>query len=147
MRKHCYKRLSKICEATKKSEPELAYALGLSRAALKSVDDPVVPLYIQLALSAQLASLDPDPMFRSKPQRIRLPRVCALVKKTEVELAQMLGISPIALRMIARSSPPLYLQFALTALIVGLEPDSRVNSELFINYVSSQSEAFLLAGC
>ena len=57
-------RLAKICARVGMSECELAYALGLSRAALKSVEWPDAPLYLKLALTALLDGLEPDPIFR-----------------------------------------------------------------------------------
>lgn len=58
-------RLAKVCARVGKSENELAYALGLSRAALKSIERPDAPLYLKLALTALLDGLEPDPVFRS----------------------------------------------------------------------------------
>lgn len=56
-------RLAKVCAALDKSECELAYALGLSRAALKAIDRPGAPLYLKLALTALIEGLEPAPFF------------------------------------------------------------------------------------
>ncbi|ASV88174.1 hypothetical protein CES85_3626 (plasmid) [Ochrobactrum quorumnocens] len=56
-------RLAAACKTLKKSELELAHALGLSRAALKSIDRRDAPLYLKLALTAMMAELEPDPLF------------------------------------------------------------------------------------
>lgn len=56
-------RLAIACKTLKKSELELAHALGLSRAALKSIDRSDAPLYLKLALTAMMAQLEPDPLF------------------------------------------------------------------------------------
>ena len=63
-------RLAKVCARVGKSEYELAHALGLSRAALKSIERPDAPLYLKLALTALLDGLEPDPVFRSTDENI-----------------------------------------------------------------------------
>lgn len=56
-------RLAKVCENLNMTEGQLAYRLGLSLAALKSVERRKVPLYLQLALSAMMDGLEPYPLF------------------------------------------------------------------------------------
>lgn len=57
-------RLAKVCAVLDKSECELAYALGMSRAALKAIDRPGAPLYLKLALTALIEGLEPAQFFQ-----------------------------------------------------------------------------------
>ncbi|TCQ72366.1 hypothetical protein EDF68_12215 [Ochrobactrum sp. BH3] len=56
-------RLAKVCETLNMTEAQLVYQLGLSLAALKSVERREVPLYLQLALTAMMDGLQPNPLF------------------------------------------------------------------------------------
>lgn len=51
------------CKRLNTTECQLASRLGLSRAALKSIERPDAPLYLQLALTAMMDGLQPYPMF------------------------------------------------------------------------------------
>ncbi|NKC51705.1 hypothetical protein HED63_20750 [Ochrobactrum cytisi] len=57
-------RLAKVCEILNMTEGQLVSALGLSRAALKSVERQEVPLYLQLALTAMMDGVQPSPLFQ-----------------------------------------------------------------------------------
>ncbi len=59
---------------------------------------------------------------RGQPVKFRLAKVCAVLDKSECELAHALGLSRAALRAIDRPGAPLYLKLALTAMMDGLEP-------------------------
>ncbi|MBA8862848.1 uncharacterized protein (UPF0261 family) [Ochrobactrum anthropi] len=59
---------------------------------------------------------------RGQPGKFRLAKVCAVLDKSECELAYLLGLSRAALKAIDRPGAPLYLKLALTALMDGLEP-------------------------
>ncbi|WP_433762939.1 hypothetical protein [Brucella anthropi] len=61
--KPAHYRLAEVCKRLNTTECQLASRLGLSRAALKSIERPDAPLYLQLALTAMMESLQPDPMF------------------------------------------------------------------------------------
>ena len=56
-------RLAKVCETLNMTEGQLVYQLGLSLAALKSVERREVPLYLQLALTAMMDGLQPNLLF------------------------------------------------------------------------------------
>lgn len=58
-------KLDGICSALNTSEKELAHHLGLSLAALKAINRSDPPLYLQLALTALLSALGPDPRLVS----------------------------------------------------------------------------------
>lgn len=53
----------------------------------------------------------------------KLATICAMLNKSEIELANFLGLSLAALKSIDRPTPPLYLKLALTGIIHELEPD------------------------
>ncbi len=53
-------KLAAVCTILNKSELELAHALGLSLAALKSIDRPDPPLYLTLALAALIDGSVPE---------------------------------------------------------------------------------------
>lgn len=57
-------RLAKVCEVMNTTEGQLVHQLGLSLAALKSIERPDAPLYLQLALTALMDGVHPNPMFR-----------------------------------------------------------------------------------
>ncbi|MBA8822626.1 hypothetical protein WKW50_20640 [Ochrobactrum sp. GPK 3] len=59
---------------------------------------------------------------RGQAVKFRLAKVCAILNKTECELAHTLGLSRAALKAIDRRGAPLYLQLALTALMAGTQP-------------------------
>lgn len=58
-------KLEGICSALNTSEKELAHRLGLSLAALNAINRPNPPLYLQLALTAIMSDLRPDPGLAS----------------------------------------------------------------------------------
>ncbi|MGN7963641.1 hypothetical protein [Brucella sp. 22210] len=58
-------KLSRICASLNMSEQELAYALGISRVALKAIERPDAPLYLRLALAALLSGMDPDDVLNA----------------------------------------------------------------------------------
>lgn len=60
MGRRAYDKLARICASLNTSEQELAYALGISRVALKAIERPDAPLYLRLALAALLSDMDPD---------------------------------------------------------------------------------------
>lgn len=59
-------KLATVCSTVEKSENELAHLLGMSLAALKAIDRPGAPLYLQLALTGLMMELEPNPLFRSR---------------------------------------------------------------------------------
>jgi hypothetical protein len=59
---------------------------------------------------------------RGQAVKLRLAKVCAVLNKSECELAHTLGLSRAALKAIDRRGAPLYLQLALTALMAGTQP-------------------------
>ncbi|KAB2697844.1 hypothetical protein WKW50_09415 [Ochrobactrum sp. GPK 3] len=65
MGRRAYDKLAKICASLNTSEQELAYALGISRIALKSIERPDAPLYLRLALAALLSDMDPDEVLNA----------------------------------------------------------------------------------
>ncbi|MGK9086263.1 hypothetical protein KXR64_21050 [Brucella intermedia] len=60
---------------------------------------------------------------RGRNPNFKLATVCSAVDKSENELAHLLGISLAALKAIDHRNPPLYLQLALTGLLMELEPN------------------------
>ena len=64
-------RLAGVCEDLNMTKGQLAYHLGLSLAALKSVEPKDVPLYLQLALTAMMDGLQPNPLFLKTKARNR----------------------------------------------------------------------------
>ena len=65
MGRRAYDKLARICACLNASEQELAYALGISRVALKSIERPDAPLYLRLALAALLSDMDPDEVLNA----------------------------------------------------------------------------------
>ncbi|PQA74965.1 hypothetical protein C3731_04220 [Brucella oryzae] len=66
MGRRAYERLAKICASLNTSEQELAYSLGISRVALKSINRADAPLYLRLALAALVSEMNPDEVLDSK---------------------------------------------------------------------------------
>lgn len=64
--------------------------------------------------------------MKRKPA-IKLNDICALLDKTEQELAHVLGISRVALKAIDCTGAPLYLKLALAGFVCGLVPDDILN--------------------
>ena len=56
--------LASAAKALSLSDKEIAHKLGLSVAALRSLDGPVPPSYLRLALAALVAGLDPDSVLK-----------------------------------------------------------------------------------
>ncbi|NNU62979.1 hypothetical protein [Ochrobactrum soli] len=63
-------RLAKVCNTLNTTEKQLANTLGLSLAALKAIENREVPLYLQLALTAMMDGLHPNPLFRKEKHEI-----------------------------------------------------------------------------
>lgn len=76
-------KLDGICSALNTSEKELAHHLGLSLAALKAINRPDPPLYLQLALTALLSALGPDPRL--------VPGQVSSIKRTESAPVRLAG--------------------------------------------------------
>ncbi len=75
MGRRAYDKLAKICASLKTSEQELAYALGISRIALKAINRPDTPLYLRLALAALLSEMNPDEVLNAthSPPAMEVP--------------------------------------------------------------------------
>lgn len=58
-------RLLAVCTQLNTTELELSHRLGLSLAALKSIDHPTPPLYIRLALAALVGSPCFEPVHQA----------------------------------------------------------------------------------
>lgn len=67
------RRLANVCKILNTTECQLASQLGLSRAALKSIERRDAPLYLQLALTALMDGLHPNPMFRKGAHHSETP--------------------------------------------------------------------------
>lgn len=63
-------RLATVCKTLNTTEKQLANTLGLSLAALKAIENRQVPLYLQLALTAMMDGLHPNPLFRKEKHEI-----------------------------------------------------------------------------
>jgi hypothetical protein len=55
--------LEQVAKLLGKSERKLANELGLSVAALRSLDSPACPRYLRLALAAMVLDINPDPVL------------------------------------------------------------------------------------
>ncbi|MBB5702791.1 hypothetical protein FHS76_002680 [Ochrobactrum daejeonense] len=75
MGRRAYEKLAKICASLNTSEQELAYSLGISRVALKSIDRADAPLYLRLALAALVSEMDPDKVLNAadRPSEAEVP--------------------------------------------------------------------------
>lgn len=71
--KAAHNRLAEVCKRLNTTECQFVSRLGLSRAALKSIERPDAPLNLQLALAAMMVSLQPDPMFGRAAYHSEIP--------------------------------------------------------------------------